>query len=141
MTSRFISQGMEKTDANYVVLKMAQYEGFFVNLMVTEEWGLQPPEDDDAKLLTDAFIMAIAFAVFGCIPLIVYCFSPWSVMDDLGTFYAAALTASVLIFFLGSMKCSFCTVFWFYSGLETVFVAGAASGVAYLLGSITANGF
>jgi vacuolar iron transporter family protein len=141
MTSRFISQGMEKTDAKFVVAKMAQYEGLFVNLMVTEEWGLQLPEDDDAKLLTDAFIMAIAFAVFGCIPLLAYCFSPWSVMDDLSTFYAAAIIAGVLIFFLGSMKCSFCTVFWIYSGLETIFVAGAASGLAYLLGSIAANGF
>ena len=86
MVKRFVSRGMAKADAELCVSKMAQYEGFFVNLMVTEELGLQLPEDDDAVLLTDAFLMAISFAVFGSLPLIVYCFGQWDIADGRKTF-------------------------------------------------------
>ena len=135
MVMRFVSRGMGKADAELCVAKMAQYEGFFVNLMVTEELGLQLPDDDDAKLLTDAFIMTIAFALFGCIPLSVYCFGQMDVATDVNMFYTASSIAALLLFILGSLKSSFCSVFWVYSGIETVIVAGAASGVAYAIGS------
>lgn len=133
---RFVSRGMGKSDAELVVAKMAQYEGFFVNLMVTEELGLQLPEDDDAKLLTDAFIMSVAFALFGCIPLSIYCFGQFDFTNDVNMFYAASIISALLLFILGSLKSFFCSVFWVYSGIETVLVAGFASTVAYALGSL-----
>lgn len=136
MVKRFVSRGMGKADAELCVGKMAQYEGFFVNLMVTEELGLQLPEDDDAVLLTDAFIMSMAFACFGSLPLIVYCFGQWDIADDKNMFYFAVLITAVLVFMLGSTKSSFSSVFWVYSGVETLLVAAATSGVAYALGSV-----
>ena len=101
MVKRFVSRGMGKADAELCVGKMAQYEGFFVNLMVTEELGLQLPEDDDAVLLTDAFIMSMAFACFGSLPLIVYCFGQWDIADDKNMFYFAVLITAILVFMLG----------------------------------------
>lgn len=135
MVKCFVSRGMGKADAVLCVGKMAQYEGFFVSLMVSEELGLQLSEDDDAVLLTDAFIMALAFAGFGCLPLIVYCFGQWDIADDKTMFYTAAAITAVIMFILGSMKSSFSSVFWVYSGTETVLLACATSGVAYALGS------
>jgi vacuolar iron transporter family protein len=136
MVKRFVSRGMGKADAELCVAKMAQYEGFFVNLMVTEELGLQLPEDDDAVLLTDAFIMATAFAGFGCLPLVVYCFGQWDIADDKNMFYAALGISAFFVFVLGSTKSSFSSVFWVYSGLETLLVAAASAGVAYGIGSV-----
>lgn len=127
---------MGKADAELCVGKMAQYEGFFVNLMVTEELGLQLPEDDDAVLLTDAFIMAMAFAGFGSLPLIVYCFGQWDIADDKNMFYAASAITAFFVFILGSTKSSFSSVFWVYSGVETLLVAAASGGVAYGIGSL-----
>ena len=74
MVMRFIARGMGKVDAELCVAKMAQYETFFVNLMVTEELGLRLPDDDDGKLLTDAFLMTVSFGLFGSLPLVVYFF-------------------------------------------------------------------
>jgi VIT1/CCC1 family predicted Fe2+/Mn2+ transporter len=136
MVKRFVLRGMGKTDAELCVTRMAQYEEFFVNLMVTEELGVQLPEDNDAKLLTDAFIMAIAFAFFGSLPLIVYSFGQLDIANDQNMFYAAGTITAFLVFILGSMKSSFSSVFWVYSGIETVLVAGASSAVAYALGSV-----
>jgi vacuolar iron transporter family protein len=136
MVKRFVSRGMGKADAELCVGKMAQYEGFFVNLMVTEELGLQLPEDDDAVLLTDAFIMSMAFAGFGCLPLIVYCFGQWDIADDKSMFYVALVISAFFVFILGSTKSSFSSVFWVYSGIETVLVAAASSIIAYGVGSL-----
>ena len=127
---------MGKADAELCVAKMAQYEGFFVNLMVTEELGLQLPEDDDAVLLTDAFIMSMAFAGFGCLPLIVYCFGQWDIADDKSMFYIALVISAFFVFILGSTKSSFSSVFWVYSGVETVLVAAASSIIAFGVGSL-----
>lgn len=41
MVNIFEAKGMNRLDAELVVKKMAQYEGFFINLMITEELGLQ----------------------------------------------------------------------------------------------------
>lgn len=136
MVKRFVSRGMAKADAELCVSKMAQYEGFFVNLMVTEELGLQLPEDDDAVLLTDAFLMAISFAGFGSLPLIVYCFGQWDIADDKNMFYAALSISAFFVFLLGSTKSSFSSVFWVYSGAETLLVAASSAGVAYGVGSL-----
>ena len=138
MVMRFIARGMGKVDAELCVAKMAQYETFFVNLMVTEELGLRLPDNDDGKLLTDAFLMTISFGIFGSLPLAVYIFElfQYSFITELSMFYASGLVATVLMFILGSMKCFFSTVFWIYSGIETVALALVASGLAYVLGSI-----
>ncbi|CAE7649898.1 VIT2, partial [Symbiodinium microadriaticum] len=51
MTLLFTQRGMGAADAELVVKKMAEYEEFFVNLMVTEELGLQVPDEDEWGLL------------------------------------------------------------------------------------------
>jgi hypothetical protein len=51
MAKRFMSKGMSKADATLVASKMAQYDSLFVSLMVSEELGLQLPDDNDAALI------------------------------------------------------------------------------------------
>ena len=59
-------------DAEIVVNKMAQYETFFVNMLVTEELGIRIPDQDDEYLLKDSFVMFVSYFGFGSIPLLVY---------------------------------------------------------------------
>jgi DNA damage-binding protein 1 len=139
MAKRFEARGMSKQDAEEVVAKMAKYEGFFVNLMVTEELGVQLPEDDDATLLADAFIMMSAFAGFGSLPLLVYCAGPLEIATDNQLFLISAFVTVVTMFLLGAVKSSFSSVHWLQSGFETVFVAGTCAGCAYGVGAIVSK--
>jgi len=109
MAKLFEFRGMKRQDAELVVGKMAQYESFFVNLIVTEELGLQPPEDDDITLVADAFVMFASYACFGSIPLIVYAVGP--VLPDSfcsrDLYSTSAVVTSLALFTLGSAKSSF----------------------------------
>ena len=136
MVKRFVARGMGEADAKVVVSKMAQYEMFFVNLMVSEELGLQLPEDNDASLLTDAFVMAVSFALIGCLPLLFYCLGVIGTFTDHDLFLISAGFTSVMLFILGTMKSCFSEVFWVYSGIEAVLVAAVCAGTAYCTGSL-----
>jgi vacuolar iron transporter family protein len=137
MVKRFVSRGMGEADAKVVVSKMAQYEGFFVNLMVTEELGLQLPEDDDASLLTDAFLMALSFALIGCLPLLTYFLGMATALklDDQQLFIIGAVVSGLLLFALGSMKSCFSNVLWVLSGFESLLVAAICAAAAFAVGS------
>ena len=52
-----------------VVRKMAKYDGFFVNVMMVEELGLQVPDPDD-DIVKEGVIMFLSFAGFGAMPLL-----------------------------------------------------------------------
>jgi DNA damage-binding protein 1 len=136
MIKRFEDRGMSHVDADFVVKRMAQYEGFFVNLMVTEELGVQLPDDDDVTLLADAFVMMLAFSGFGALPLLIYCAGPFNIVSDKDLFLISASMTVFAMFFLGAVKSSFSSVHWFQSGLETVFVAALCAGSAFGIGSL-----
>jgi len=109
MAKLFEFRGMSRADSELVVNKMAQYDGFFVNLMVTEELGLQPPEDDDLALFADACVMFFSYAAFGCIPLVIYPFaSLYSTQLTQEVMYTTTiLVTGVALFTLGSIKSTF----------------------------------
>jgi DNA damage-binding protein 1 len=109
MANLFEMRGMSRQDAESVVNKMAQYDGFFVNLMVTEELGLQPPEDDDLMLLVDASVMLFSFAVFGFVPLLIYGVTPLYAesLSTEGLYTTTAVVSAVAVFSLGSIKSTF----------------------------------
>lgn len=61
---------MSKQDAKIVVSKMAQYEGLFINHMVSEDLGLQLPEDNDVHVIADTFLLIVSYGVVGLLPMI-----------------------------------------------------------------------
>jgi len=109
MVKLFEFRGMSRQDAESVVNKMAQYEGFFINLMVTEELGLQPPEDDEITLLLDAFVMFISYAGLGTIPLITYCLVPSNLsnLSQKDLYVSSAFLTGLSLYILGSIKSTF----------------------------------
>eukprot|EP01038_Epipyxis_sp_PR26KG_P007404 gene7404-10093_t len=135
MIKRFESRGMSHVDAELVVNRMAQYESFFVTLMVSEELGLQLPDDDDAMLLTDAFIMFLSFALCGAIPLFFFTMGPLELMNDNQLYTIASLSSIIILFVLGVVKSTYSSANWLYSGLESMILGIICCTVSYFLGA------
>lgn len=134
MINIFVDRGMSRSDAETVVRKMAEYDSFFINMMITEELGLQLPDEDDSLLLKDSLVMFAAFAVCGCVPLVVFCTSPWRLLSAGDELALALLLAALVLFALGAAKSSFSAVFWLFGGLETVAIGAVCAGAAYGVG-------
>jgi VIT1/CCC1 family predicted Fe2+/Mn2+ transporter len=134
MINRFEARGMERKDAELVVGKMAQYENFFVGLMVAEELGVQLPEDDDAMLLTDAFIMCISFGFFGIIPLGTFCLGPLG-LESQHTVYVLSISISLfLLCILATIKSSFSSATSLHAAIEALCLGIVCSALSYAVG-------
>jgi vacuolar iron transporter family protein len=102
--------------------------------MVTEGLGLQPPDDDDFSLITEAIVMFLSYGGFGSIPLIVYYLghSSMSVNHCFGT---AAIATGLTLCILGSSKSSFSSSPWYYCATESVLFGVFCAVISYTVGS------
>jgi VIT1/CCC1 family predicted Fe2+/Mn2+ transporter len=139
MVNRFEVRGMGRKDAELVVSKMAQYESFFVGLMITEELGTPEPEEDDWALFFDAFIMFLAFGLFGCIPLSVFFLGHINSLNDTQLLEYSVVISIVLLCVLGIVKSSYSSSNVFYAIVETLGIGLICSSVSYAFGSILVN--
>jgi len=136
MVNRFEQRGMARRDAEIVVGKMAQYESFFVGQMVSEELGLQPPDNDDGELLTDAFVMFVSYSLFGALPILVYCIGGFmKVIPEQSMFPISAAFSLVVLSCLGIMKSFFSSSHWFYCFLESLILGGLVAAISYFVSS------
>lgn len=126
---------MGRKDAEIVVSKMAQYESFFVGLMITEELGTPSPEDNDCVLLLDAFVMFISFAVFGCIPLLLYLLGVSQSLDGEELFECVAVVSIGLLCLLGMAKSTYSSSSTIYAVIESLGIGVSCSLVAFVIGS------
>eukprot|EP01034_Spumella_vulgaris_P034106 gene34106-42054_t len=135
MIENLESRGMARKDAEVVAQKLSLYEGIFVQQMVTEELGISLPKDgDDAKLITDSFVLFVAYSAFGIIPLLVISLFHSNVTTPFTLFLIAAAVAILLLFVLGVIKSVFSSSHWFYCGFEGLLLGVVSSGVAFYIG-------
>lgn len=139
MINRFEARGMERKDAELVVSKMAQYENFFVGLMVAEELGLQLPDDDDAMLLTDAFIMCVSFGLFGCIPIAVFCLGIWGITSQHHLYIISLSISLLLLAILAIIKSTFSSATALHSVVEAICLGVVCSALSYAVGAGVMN--
>jgi vacuolar iron transporter family protein len=125
---------MARRDAELVVSKMAQYETFFVGLVVAEDLGMQLPEDNDVQLFLDAFVMFVSYASFGCIPVLLYSLGALGLMTEHELFLLSAGTALAVLCVLGVIKSTFSSSNWISFALETIVLGAFCSGVSYSVG-------
>ena len=139
MSDVFESKGMTSNDAQVVVKKLSQYDSLFVSTMLTEELGLTHPEEDDAVLLLDSFVMLISFAGFGLVPLLWCCLVPLKLVSEENVFPYSMFLSAALLFFLGGLKATFKANFgsvaWSYSSFEVLFTGAIVGTLAYVVGS------
>lgn len=100
-----------------------------IQLMLTDEYGLPPVEPDPMRAAIATFL---AFLVAGFVPLLPFIFSIPN------AFTVSAVMTMVVFFGIGAAKSIWSLSPWWRSGLETLFIGGAAASVAYFVGSLFA---
>lgn len=136
MVELFHERGMSLDDADLVIRKMADYEDFFVDLMVTEELGLSLPDEDEASLLKDAFAMFFSFLLFGSFPLLPFFLGPFDVIGFNHIILVSFVFTGISLFSLGAFKSTFSSSsHWVSSGLESLCLGSTCAAISYTLGA------
>jgi len=137
MIDIYVERGMSLEDATVVIQTMAKYKDFFVDIMMTEELGLQVPEEDHrAESMKEGVVMFCAFASFGALPILGYVIIP-ALFPNVGSdvlFTAACIITGLVLFGMGCVKSNFSAANWFKCGMETLLLGGSCATVAYTVG-------
>lgn len=110
MIDIYVERGMSLEDATTVIQTMAKYKDFFVDIMMTEELGLQVPEEDHkTESMKEGVVMFCSFASFGALPILGYVIIPGlfpNVGEDV-LFTAACVITGMVLFGMGCVKSIF----------------------------------
>lgn len=72
MVELYKQKGLSEKDAILVIDTFMKYPKQFVDLMMVDELGIQPEDEDESGPLRSGIIMFIAFVIFGAVPLLAY---------------------------------------------------------------------
>ena len=136
MVELYSSKGVPREDASLIVQTMAKHREFFIDVMMRDELGMEPPEPDGGScdFIKAGAICFASFLVCGSVPLLGYvAFVPAGWGRDALFALSCALTA-VMLFILGALKSRFTLHSWYASGLEVLLVGGSCAAAAYLIG-------
>jgi VIT1/CCC1 family predicted Fe2+/Mn2+ transporter len=100
-----------------------------VRLMLTDEYGLPPVDPNPMRAAIATFL---AFLVAGFVPLLPF------LLGIENAFTVSAAMTGIVFFGIGAAKSIWSLSPWWKSGLETLFIGGAAAAVAYFVGSLFA---
>ncbi len=133
MVEIYMQRGMKEEDAKIIIDTMAKYENIFVDVMMVEELGLMPPDEEESSFM-NGLVTFIAFSLFGFVPLIPYLIGRVAKSGSDDTLFASAccLTAFTL-FSLGAAKAKFTNQAQVKSGSFMLMNGGLAAICAYLV--------
>ncbi len=103
----------------------------WVDTMMKDEFGIF---EDATSPLKNAAVTFVSFNLIGFIPLLAYVLSYFSDFFKTNTFTLSVILTSIAFFIVGSVKGRIVEKRWFFSGLETLLVGGAAAIIAYVVG-------
>ena len=63
MVEIYMQRGMKEEDATIIIETMSKYEDIFVDVMMVEELGLMPPEEESSFM--NGLVTFVAFSLFG----------------------------------------------------------------------------
>lgn len=123
-------KGMSEEDAEKMVDILAKNPKVWVDVMMVEELGLIP---DDENPIKNAIVTFLSFCFFGLIPILPY------IVGEIANakrflFGASMIITGCALWGLGIIKSKFTTKNWFMSGLETFIVGVIAAGASFLIG-------
>lgn len=75
MIDLYENRGLPRDKAKVVIETMAKYRELFIDVMMTEELGLQVPDEDESPA-KEGLITFTSFLVFGFVPLLGYIIFP-----------------------------------------------------------------
>lgn len=134
MIDELVKRGLEQEDASTIVTTMAKKPDFFVDFMMTEELGLEIP-DDPWGPLKEGVVTFLSFLVFGCVPMWVYLIL-WGAKyeDHAGIFGIASAATALTLFSLGALQGRITKLSTWRAGLQMLINGSLASASAYVVG-------
>jgi VIT1/CCC1 family predicted Fe2+/Mn2+ transporter len=103
MEELYIKRGMTAADAESVVGVMSKYKNFFLDVMMVEELGLMPPDENDSPA-KNGLVTFAAFVIFGVIPLLPFVLMGTTKASDQVNFVAACFLTGFTMLALGAAK-------------------------------------
>ena len=133
MVELYVQRGMKEEDAKIIIDTMAKYENIFVDVMMVEELGLMPPDEEESSA-KNGMVTFIAFSMFGFVPLMPYLIGRLAKSGSSNALFLSAccLTAFTL-FSLGAAKARFTNQPQIKSGAWMLVNGGLAAIAAYLV--------
>ena len=105
MVEIYKGKGMSEEDAELVMRVCAKYEDLFVDMMLVDELGINPPDDDDSwtPFVKEGIVTFSSFCVFGFFPLAAYCIvgTASEDVDSRALFIISCVITCVMLFALG----------------------------------------
>lgn len=138
MIELFEKKGFSTEDATTIIMIYSKYTDAFVDLMLIEELGIEPPDDDVWGPAKNGAVTFASFMVFGSIPLIFYIITLFFGLPTSGgvdiTFILSAVATAVTLFTLGALKSRLTSEKWWKAGSLMLLNGGLAAGAAYGVG-------
>ena len=132
MVELYMKRGMSKEDAETVIEVMSKYKNFFLDVMMVEELGLMPPDDDDSPA-KNGLVTFASFVIFGFIPLLSYVLAGATKASDGANFAAACALTAFTMLALGAAKAKFTNQSMVKSALLMLLNGGMAAVSAYMV--------
>ena len=127
----YAAKGFEGEQLDHVVETITADRKVWIDTMLTEEMGLSLVRRSPLRA---ASATMVAFLFVGLIPLLPFVIQ-WGSLDmPTGPYLASTAMTAVAFFSVGAAKSRFVEQHWYWSGLETLSVGGAAALLAYLVG-------
>ena len=118
-------KGLDGNVLETAVERITAVERQWIDLMVTEEYGLALNQPDPLKA---GFATFIAFGLCGAVPLLPFAFG----LSD--AFMLSTVMTGLTFFGIGAVKSRWSLSHWLRSGLETLAIGGGAATLAYVVG-------
>lgn len=140
MVENYERRGMSHADAVTVIDAMSKYSEIFVDAMLVDELGIQPP-DQSAQPWKSGLVMFGAFCMAGLMPLMAYIVAYATNPNapnhgGSATFAVACALTAVALFVLGALKSVLTSHAWWRSGLTVLVTGGIAAAAAYAIGAV-----
>lgn len=121
------NRGLSGAVLEQATAAIAQNESHWIDLMLTDEYGLARSEPEPMRAALATFV---AFMLAGSVPLLPFAF-------QLPNPFATSVLATLLTFFLiGAGKSRWSLAKWWRSGAETLLIGGIAATLAYSVGGL-----
>jgi vacuolar iron transporter family protein len=125
----YAKKGFKGKDLEKIVEVITANPELWVETMLQEELGLSTHFPNPLRAAVTTFV---AFVVIGVLPLLPFIAAHFTAVFD--PFYWSVLLAGIAFFIVGAFKSLFTAKKWYYSGLATLFLGGAAASASYLIG-------
>ena len=132
MVELYMKRGMTEKDAEDVINIMSKYQNFFLDVMMVEELGLMPPDEDDSPA-RNGLVTFASFVFFGFIPLLPFVLGRATKASDDVNFAVACILTGCTMLALGASKAKFTNQSMVRSALLMLLNGGMAAIAAYMV--------